>query len=279
MKTPLIFTDLDGSLLDHHNYTLTAAEPLLEVLSEQSITVIPNTSKTFAEVTHFRQQYNFDGPFVCENGAAVFIPLNLFPQKPKGAIVYNGYWMKSFTHPRQYWLNLLAQQAGAFAACYESFNSMSLQRLIELTDLSPSDALRAQRRDFGEPLFWLASDSEKQSFSELFQGKGARVVAGGRFLHVGGQSCKGEAMAWLVDEYRRQYPGKTFASVSLGDGHNDKSMLEASDYAVRIKSPVNAFPKLARKDHIYDSTLTGPAGWAECMEIILQRHFGEFCYG
>ena len=279
MITPLIFTDLDGSLLDHHNYTLTSAEPVLDLLSEQSITVIPNTSKTFAEVTHFRQQYDFDGPFVCENGAAVFIPLNLFPQKPKGAIVYNGYWMKSFTHPRQYWLNLLAQQSGAFGTCYESFNSMSLQRLVELTDLPPSDALRAQRRDFGEPLFWLASESEKQSFSKLFQGKGARVVAGGRFLHVGGQSCKGEAMNWLVSEYRRQYSGSTFASVSLGDGHNDKSMLEASDYAVRIKSPVNSFPELERKDHIYDSTLTGPAGWAECMEIILQSHFGEFCYG
>ncbi|WP_257294501.1 hypothetical protein [Endozoicomonas sp. YOMI1] len=46
----LVFTDLDGSLLDHNHYGWAAARPALELLSEREIPVIFNTSKTFKEV-------------------------------------------------------------------------------------------------------------------------------------------------------------------------------------------------------------------------------------
>ena len=180
-RTPIIFTDLDGTLLDHHDYSLTPAKPILKRMADANVHVIPNTSKTFAEVSLFCQQHQFKTPFICENGAAVFIPLNLFPQKPKGTLVYNGYWMKAFTHPRQYWLNLLSQQSGRYQFCYENFNAMSIERLVELTGLTPEDALRAQRRDFGEPLYWVGSNEEKNAFVDLFTDKGANVVAGDAF--------------------------------------------------------------------------------------------------
>lgn len=278
-RTPIIFTDLDGTLLDHHDYTLTAAEATLKRMAEANVQVIPNTSKTFAEVSLFCQQHQFKTPFICENGAAVFIPLNLFPQKPKGTLVYNGYWMKAFTHPRQYWLNLLSQQSGRYQFCYENFNAMSVDRLVELTGLAPEDALRAQRRDFGEPLYWVGTDEEKSAFVDMFTEKGANVVAGGRFLHVGGQACKGDAMKWLVAEFERQFPDQQFASIALGDGNNDIGMLNAADYAVRVKSPVNPFPVLQRGKHIYDSTLTGPAGWSECLENLFTSQFGGISNG
>ena len=46
----LIFTDLDGSLLDHDCYSFEPVIPLFETLESKRIPVIPITSKTFAEV-------------------------------------------------------------------------------------------------------------------------------------------------------------------------------------------------------------------------------------
>ena len=42
----LIFTDLDGSLLDHHSYSFAPAVPLLAELDALGIPVIPITGKT-----------------------------------------------------------------------------------------------------------------------------------------------------------------------------------------------------------------------------------------
>ena len=46
----LIFTDLDGSLLDHESYSFAAAVPLLQELASACIPVVPVTSKTRVEI-------------------------------------------------------------------------------------------------------------------------------------------------------------------------------------------------------------------------------------
>ncbi len=46
----LVFTDLDATLLDHNDYSFEAARPALSRLRELDIPVIPNTSKTLAEL-------------------------------------------------------------------------------------------------------------------------------------------------------------------------------------------------------------------------------------
>ena len=58
-KTPaLIFTDLDGSLLDHYSYSFEPAKRILGDLELANIPVVPATSKTFAEVEHLRIKLN-----------------------------------------------------------------------------------------------------------------------------------------------------------------------------------------------------------------------------
>ena len=46
----LVFTDLDGSLLDHHTYRWDAAADALRLLQEADIPVILASSKTRAEM-------------------------------------------------------------------------------------------------------------------------------------------------------------------------------------------------------------------------------------
>ncbi|VDZ63134.1 Putative mannosyl-3-phosphoglycerate phosphatase [Serratia odorifera] len=71
----LIFTDLDGSLLDHHSYRWDAAKPWLDRLAQAKVPLIVATSKTAAEVQQLQQQLGLSAlPFIAENGAQIVFP-------------------------------------------------------------------------------------------------------------------------------------------------------------------------------------------------------------
>jgi mannosyl-3-phosphoglycerate phosphatase len=52
----LIFTDLDGTLLEQATYSFEAALPALQALRERNIPLIICTSKTRAEIEWFRSK-------------------------------------------------------------------------------------------------------------------------------------------------------------------------------------------------------------------------------
>ena len=78
MPNLIVFTDLDGSLLDGTTYSYEAATPALTALREQGIPLVLVSSKTRAEMEPLRQRLVHHDPFIVENGGAVFIPHGLF---------------------------------------------------------------------------------------------------------------------------------------------------------------------------------------------------------
>jgi mannosyl-3-phosphoglycerate phosphatase len=70
--TLLVFTDLDGTLLDIHTYDWQPAMPWLDRLQDYQIPVILCSSKTAAEVIAIQQDLGLEGlPFIAENGAVI----------------------------------------------------------------------------------------------------------------------------------------------------------------------------------------------------------------
>lgn len=53
--TLLIFTDLDGTLLDHESYDFTPARPMLARLAAMRAPVVLASSKTAAEIAEWQQ--------------------------------------------------------------------------------------------------------------------------------------------------------------------------------------------------------------------------------
>lgn len=270
-KQLVIFTDLDGTLLDHHSYSYAAALPMLEKLQEHHISVIPNTSKTFAEVQQLRNELSLQTPFVVENGAAIYIPDGFFDQQPADCEFKNGYWRKAFSRERSYWLELITANSKDLDGVFKGFSEMSNDELSLATGLSTADAAQANDRQFSEPLHWLGTEQQKTLFSNRMKSAGANVLQGGRFLHISGQSNKGIALRWLTQEFARQNSNTQFKSVALGDSFNDNDMLESADIAVQIKTSKHDFPKLFRTDAVWQSTKLGPKGWAECLDQILTQ--------
>ncbi|MGB0935931.1 MAG: HAD-IIB family hydrolase [Colwellia sp.] len=265
----LVFSDLDGTLLDHYDYQANAAKQTLEHLSDANIPVILNTSKTLVEVEVIQQQLQLSSPFIVENGAAIYIPIGTFTKQPNETETKGDYWIKSFSSPREHWLNLLSVHATEFTSKYQGFSSLSIAEISQLTGLTNEAAKRAKTREFAEPINWLGDDSSKKYFIEKLIDAGANVVQGGRFIHVGGYCDKGQAMIWLAEQYREHCTVEQTLTIALGDGENDTSMLEAADFAIQVRSPVHPYPKLMRQFKTMQTELFGPEGWSDAIEKLL----------
>ena len=265
----IIFTDLDGTLLDHHTYSFAAALPTLAKLAENDIPVIANTSKTYAELVELRQQLKLDMPFIVENGAAVYIPEGFYPHQPSDTVAKNGFWVKEFSPPIKHWLELIDSVKDGFEGEFTHFSEMSTEQICTATGLSEQDAKLAATREYCEPVLWTGSEQSKTLFTQAIEELGASPLRGGRFLHVTGDCNKGHALEWMAASYQKHHPEYKCRSIALGDGHNDIAMLEKADLAVRILSPTSPPPPLQRQEGVTTSTGYGPVGWAECIEKIV----------
>lgn len=269
----LIYTDLDGSLLDHFTYSFAPAQPLLCSLQKSKIPVIPTTSKTFSELITLRKNLKNKHPFIVENGAAAFIPLNYFNKTPLNCEQLNGFYVHCFSQRRDTWIALLNKLSRTYKNEFIIFSEAGTSGITEMTGLDPKSAAQANKRDFSEPVFWKGSLTRKKSFINELESNGATVLQGGRFLHVTGNCNKAKALHWLTEEYHRQYSDTHFHTLAVGDSDNDTAMLEAANHAIQIRSPVHPLPDI-KNTNCYTSQLMGPEGWAEGVFTIAK----EFIY-
>ena len=265
----LIFSDLDGTLLDHYSYSADAAKTTLAQLKAANIPVILTTSKTYAEVIELQDKLSIDAPFIVENGAAIYLPKSIFITQPDDTIDDGNYWLKCFCQPRAHWLEMLATLSDKFNGSYLGFSQMSVEQLMEITGLDHAAATQAKARAFGEPIQWLGDEASKSAFIKQLKQRGAVVLHGGRFIHVSGLCDKGKALSWLSHCYQKHLYQQAPTTIALGDGGNDVAMLTVADYAVQIRSPVHDFPALTRANKTIQTTKFGPHGWAESINAIL----------
>ncbi|MEW8587337.1 MAG: HAD-IIB family hydrolase, partial [Candidatus Thiodiazotropha sp.] len=95
----LIFTDLDGTLLDHHSYDHRDALPALERLRDLQVPVILVSSKTLDELTVVMKQLRLEGPIIGENGAVIIYPGEEPQIVPPGYMQIRDFLVDSRTNP------------------------------------------------------------------------------------------------------------------------------------------------------------------------------------
>ena len=280
MKSALIYTDLDGTLLDHHTYSAAAAQPTFAILSAKGLPVIPCTSKTYAETRGIANDLNFDGPMIIENGAAVWIPDQWGLSRTAGAQQHQAGWIHCFGASRKVIRRQLAILSIEWGNRYQSLCDLTDQQVAALTGLDIDKAALAKDRHHSETLVWLGTPADRLSFAEQVEALDLQCVQGGRFVHVLDSSGKAEAMSWLHQKVRRELPDYRGAlSVAAGDADNDREMLEVADLALLVRSPVHEPPYPNRTRGLVISDQMGPAGWAEGIEALLARIEEEESYG
>jgi mannosyl-3-phosphoglycerate phosphatase len=260
--TYIVFSDLDGTLLDHHNYSFHEAVVSITALQAQCIPIILNTSKTAVETFEIRAELNLDDAFIIENGAAAFLPKAQFLSAPPKTYSAGEFWCYELVKPVTHWQGLLQQFVLTNPPCFTSFSDMPVAQLSALTGLSPEQAKAAKSRAYGEVLHWTGTESSLKALQTFAEANGAKVHIGGRFVHFGGDTDKGRAMQWVAACYQALL-SKPLQTIALGDGHNDAPMSNLADFPIVIRSPVNAPPHLTTTADVRTSASCGPLGWQE----------------
>jgi len=252
-------------------------KPALDMLAELNIPLIPVTSKTCAELFTLRAELNNHHPFATENGAAVYVPREYFPDLQQQSsddirvsTVNSNYYVVPLGHDRAYWRDVLAKTDDALQAAFTSFTALGTDGIVEHTGLSPERAAEANTRAATEPLLWTGDDEQLQQLRQHVEAAGGQLLRGGRFVHVlDARASKARALQWLADCYAQYTYSATFCA-ALGDAENDVSMLAAADYPIVIRSPHNVPPNTSHIDNIQLSAGYGPTGWEETVMAFIR---------
>jgi mannosyl-3-phosphoglycerate phosphatase len=249
----IIFTDLDGTLLDHTTYSFEAALPMLDFIKTNKIPLIIVTSKTKNEVLRIQKLLDFKAPFIIENGAGIFMPTK------------EGYEKISIGFDYEYIRTCFIKYAKSVPVV--GFFDMQDEEVAKYTNLSIENASAAKNRTFTEP-FILKDESRLDELRKMANKDELDIVQGGRFYHLitKGQD-KANAIKHLIKHYEKNSED-TFKTVALGDSANDLSMLENVDTPVLIPHPDGSFIECTI-ENIVKAPFPGPKGW----NTVLKEYF------
>lgn len=256
----VVFSDLDGTLLDHETYSFAPAWPALDRMREDGHVLILASSKTAAEIAPIRAAMGFvHCPAIVENGAGLL------------AAGEDG---EDGSAPRhQAIMEALAGLPASLRQKFSGFSDWSVGEIAERTGLPPEQAEQAAKRRFSEPGIWSGTDSEMEEFVARLSQSGITGVRGGRFFTLSHGSTKATQMEAVLALYQGEGEGGVAMTVALGDAPNDIPMLDKADLGIIIANPAHAGiePLEAEKSgRIIRSSKPGPEGWNEEMRRVLE---------
>jgi len=269
MKVPLIvFSDLDGTLLDSRTYSFEPARPAIAALAEAGIPLIFCTSKTRLETERWRRALANIHPFIVENGGAIFVPEKYFGEDVGYDKRDGGYGVLEFGRPYPELRRALEEIRTATGLPLRGFGDMTVDEIAERCGFSRQDAEQAAGRDYDEPFVGVEADQLPRVVREAGQ-RGLEVVSGGRFQHLVGEIDKGRAVRALRSLYETAFG--PVRSAGLGDSANDEPMLRAVDLPILVRKPDGSHIGPVDLAGLVIAPYAGPEGWRDAVLTLLRR--------
>ena len=270
----LIFTDLDGTLLDYHTYSFRKALPALRYIQRRKIPLIICTSKTRGEIEVYQKKIKNSHPFIAENGGGIFIPWNYFKKIPSGLEKTDGYLIKEMGIPYTTLRRKLLEVANTYGQKIKGFGDMSAKEIRKRYGLNGKEARLAKQREYDEPFYFLSTPDEKllKRIRKEFSANGLKIVMGGRLSHLTGDNDKGKAVRSLIKIYEKEWK-KKIISIGIGDSANDLPLLLTVNYPVVVKLHTGGHEEGVVRQ-LKEPLLTkgiGPEGWNEAVLQLLEK--------
>jgi mannosyl-3-phosphoglycerate phosphatase len=268
----IIFTDLDGTLLDYHTYSFAAALPALEFIKEKNIPLIICSSKTRAEIEQWKNRIDNSHPFVSENGGGIFIPRAYFSDNDLNALAQRQEQTDAYTvlilGTPYATLRQALEELRRDGFAVKGFGDMAVTEIAQLTELSPEEAALAKMREFDEPFVFSGGGAGLEALLAAIAEKGLHCTAGGRLLHLTGDNDKGKAVEILTELYRKTF-GET-VTCGLGDSPNDFPMLEQVAHPILVRNHRGEHDPRIQLSHLIKAEGIGPEGWSKAVLSVVK---------
>lgn len=259
MPSFVIFSDLDGTLLDHDSYSFKAAAEALDLIRSKNIPLILCTSKTRKEIEIYRRQLDNDSPFISENGGGIFIPKTYFSQEFDYHREVDGYKVIDLGTSRETLISTLRSISEETGIQIKGFSDMNVKEIAELTGLDKDTAKLAMVRDHSEPFIIPEDEKYAATIEDKINLKGYRHTRGGRFHHILGENDKGKAVKILTNIYKSEF--NDIKTVGIGDSLNDLPMLQTVDIPIIVQKPSGSYEPEIKLSNLVHADGIGPSGW------------------
>ena len=263
----VIFTDLDGTLLDRKTYDWSAAAGAIEQLKRCHVPIVFCSSKTWKEQSYYQAKLGLKEPCIVENGSAIILPAESFRSEdlPNHRQV-DDHLMIELGDTAARIQSKLDEIQMKLGLCFRRFATMTDEQVAKLTGLTTEQATRARARDYSETIDANFAPQEWSDFQDALFQEELTCVSGGHLHTVTSRAnSKGRAIE-ILRQLLRKRDGE-FTSVGLGDSSNDRSMLEKMDIAFQVQRPDKTWHDLKLPNVIRVGV--GPLGWSEAVTRVL----------
>ncbi|MEA3253520.1 MAG: mannosyl-3-phosphoglycerate phosphatase [Chloroflexota bacterium] len=265
----VVFTDLDGTLLDRETYSYEKALPTINYLRQEGVPIIFCSAKTRAEQKVYRQKLGITDPFIVENGGAIFINQDYFSFTFDFHRIQNGYKVIELGTSYGEIRRILEQISIAIRANIRGFGDMSTEEVAAETGLSREAAHLAKQREYDETLVLKGIPQEIDSVLQAITAAGLSYSSGGRYYDVMGTNDKGVATRILINLFRKKFG--QIKTVAIGDSPNDLPLLSVVETPVLVQQPGGIWEEMDLPN-LYRVKGIGPEGWAKAIEEIGGAH-------
>jgi len=253
LKRFVIFTDLDGTLLEADGTLSPALEPVLDRLRAQGIPVVPVTSKTRVELLDWVARLDSGGTGAFENGAGLLdgAAVEILPRAVPVVDLREA----------------LIEASRAAEMPLVTLSDMTDDEIAERTGLARPSISRARAREYDLPFLPLGGELSPRFVNALSGGGHLRLSRGDRFFHLSGDHGKEDAVRRILDRH-----GAAATTIGLGDAPNDSGFLARMDVAVII--PRENGPDASLRERVPLARVApepAGAGWAAAVARLIEE--------
>ena len=260
----VVFSDLDGTLLDHSTYSYEESMPGVNMLKEKSIPLVLVSSKTYDEMVILHKELKLEASFIFENGAGI---ANY--NSGNYTISLNGKSSEELINFK----SVIEQMLGVVITplCH-----MSTDDIVQYTGLKKEIAEKAAMRKGSMPFIikdssFVMSLNDLNSYNNSLKEYELMMTRGGRFYHFSSINAnKGFALSKVIDEIKSTFGESEITSYAIGDSENDIPMLKVVDNPFLVRKYNNTYIETGVTVTVTNEI--GPKGFTEMVYFIMNEH-------
>ena len=256
----VIFTDLDGSLLHRDTFKFDSIKNYITTLIEDGVIVIPNSSKTEAEIKKFNKELGIELPYISENGSSIH-NLNLInPNFPNKIIL-----SRDKDELLKLFISKVPDSLKSKCVQISKMTKKQQEKIFGQKDDRLKDALN---RKYTLPFLFIGDKSEKNRLLKILSSNSLTLQDGGRISNLCDNVNKVKSMN-RVTKILKKTKDK-IKIIAVGDNYNDLDMLKNSDVPCLVFNDNFKLDEI-NIDNLIFSNKPSPEGWADVIKKALAK--------